>query len=47
MEVWGFPFAMILSNSLSDFAEVAAETRFPGLGERKGALAPSPLPSVP
>lgn len=47
MAVCDLPCAMVRSSSLSVLAEVAAEIRFPGLGDRNGALIPSPLPLAP
>ena len=47
MDVRGVPCAMVRSSSLSVLAEVAAEMRFPGRGDKNGALGPSPFPVVP
>lgn len=37
MAVRGFPWAMVRSSSVSVLAEVAAEMRLPGRGDRNGA----------
>lgn len=45
--VRGLPSAMACNSSLSDFAEVAAEMRLAGRGDRNVASCPSPRPVGP
>ncbi len=45
--VRGLPSAIACNNSLSDFAEVAAEIRLAGRGDRNAASCPSPRPVGP
>ena len=47
MAVRGRPLAMILRRSWSDLAEVWAEIKLPGRGDKEMAWIPSPRPSGP